>query len=221
MEMLSAAVERGADLSMIEKLMALEERWSRNRARSAFDAAISDAKAEIPIIGLNRTGHNGKRYADFAAFAAAVDPILSKHGLSYRFRATQTDSLITVACILSHRDGHSEENTLSGPADTTGSKNAIQSIGSTLTYLQRYSLKQALGLAAGEDDDGKASGLVTISDDQAAALRELAEQAEADLASFCQFMGVESIPAIAAKDYAKADQALRAKLKAKAKAAGK
>ena len=86
-----------------------------------------------------------------------VDPIITSHGLSYRFRTQQNDK-INVTCILSHKAGHYEETTLSGPADATGSKNAIQAIGSTLTYLQRYSLVQALGLAAANDDDGKSSG---------------------------------------------------------------
>jgi hypothetical protein len=86
-----------------------------------------------------------------------VDPIIGKHGLSYRFRTTQTDK-ISVTCILSHKAGHSEETRLPAPPTPSGNKNAIQAIGSTLTYLQRYSLVQMLGLAAANDDDGKAAG---------------------------------------------------------------
>lgn len=159
--MLNAALERGADVVTMEKLMALHERWEASQARKAFDAAIAEAKAEIEPVVRNATGHNNKRYADFAAIARAVDPIISRHGLSYRFRTNQTDR-ISVTCILSHRDGHSEETTLSGPPDASGSKNAIQAIGSTLTYLQRYSLVQALGLAAANDDDGRSAGKVDV-----------------------------------------------------------
>ena len=36
--------------------------------------------------------------------------------------------------------------------DTSGNKNSIQSIGSTRTYLQRYTLIGALGLSTAEDD---------------------------------------------------------------------
>jgi hypothetical protein len=155
MDMLNRAVSSGASLDMVEKLMTLQERWEGNQARKAFDEAIAAAKAQIPPIERNATGHNNKRYANFAAIATVVDPILSQHGLSYRFRTTQTDK-ISVTCILSHKAGHSEETTLAGPADSSGNKNAIQAIGSTLTYLQRYSLVQMLGLAAAADDDGKA-----------------------------------------------------------------
>src|SRR5690606_8392781 len=120
----------------------------------AFDAAIASAKAEIPAVAKNAKGHNNKAYANFAAYAAVVDPVLGKWGLSYRFRTEQTDR-ITVTCVLTHKDGHAEENSLSGPPDGSGSKNAIQAIGSTLTYLQRYTLVQALGLSAADDDDGQ------------------------------------------------------------------
>lgn len=153
MDMLDRAIASGAGIDVLTKLMDLQERWERNQSRRAFDAAIAAAKAELPIVLKASTGHNNKRYADFATYARAIDPVITRHGLSYRFR-TKQDDRIHVTCVLSHRDGHSEENTLAGPADTSGSKNAIQAIGSTLTYLQRYSLVQALGLAASEDDDG-------------------------------------------------------------------
>lgn len=201
MEMLDRAVAANATPDTLEKLMALQERWENNQARRAFDEAIAEAKAEMPPIVRTATGHNSKKYADFAAIARVVDPIISKHGLSYRFRSKQ-DERINVTCILSHRLGHSEETTLSGPPDTTGSKNAIQSIGSTLTYLQRYSLIQALGLAAADDDDGRASGgEVKISEEQAAKLIEALEAKGADRAKFLKWAKVSRFEDINAAYY--------------------
>jgi hypothetical protein len=214
MDMLSHAVERGADLDMIEKLMNLQERWEASQARKAFDEAISAAKADIPPIERTGKGHNDKRYATFAAIAKVVDPIISQHGLSYRFRTTQGDR-ISVTCILSHKSGHFEETTLSGPPDASGSKNAIQAIGSTLTYLQRYSLVQMLGLAAADDDDGKAThGGATITEDQAADLVALADDVGADRAKFCKYFKVESFSALPASRFQAAVDALNAKRKA-------
>lgn len=198
MDMLNRAVTSGADIDMIEKLMSLQERWETSQARKAFDEAVSAAKRDIPPITRNATGHNAKKYADFAAIAKVVDPIIGQHGLSYRFRTTQTDK-ISVTCILSHKAGHSEETTLCGPADTTGNKNAIQAIGSTLTYLQRYSLVQMLGLAAAADDDGKAGGSgVTITQKQADDLIDLIEVKGADRKAFLRWAKqerFEDIPA--------------------------
>jgi hypothetical protein len=209
MDMIERAVSSGAGIDTIEKLMGLQERWEKNQARKAFDAAVADAKAEIKPVARNAKGHNSKKYADFAAIATAVDPILSKHGLSYRFRSSQGDR-INVTCVLSHKLGHAEETTLAGPPDTSGNKNAIQAIGSTLTYLQRYSLMQALGLAAANDDDGKSAGGV-ITDEQVGALRSLISATKSDIDKFLKWAGVESLPDLPAAKFEAAKAMLEAK----------
>lgn len=200
LEMLDRALSSNADPDTLAKLMALQERWQANQARMAFDEAISNAKAEIKPVIRNAKGHNDKRYADFAAIASAVDPIITKFGLSYRFKTQQSDR-ISVTCVLSHKEGHFEETTLAGPPDTSGSKNAIQAIGSTLTYLQRYTLVQALGLAATNDDDGRSSEMkadtATITEAQASVIRDLIGQAELEIDQFCQHWKIEAIPDIA------------------------
>lgn len=210
MSLLESAVAAG-NIELAEKLMSLQDRWEANHARKAFDEAISAAKAKIPPIERNATGHNSKRYANFAAIAKVVDPILSEFGLSYRFRTAQADR-ISVTCILSHKAGHSEETTLSGPADKSGNKNDIQAIGSTLSYLQRYSLVQMLGLAAADDDDGKAGGNGgTISEDQAAELIALADEVGADKRAFCEYFKIDGIAMMPAKDFERAKIALNKK----------
>lgn len=203
MEMLNNALTKGASVEMLEKLLTLQEKWESGQARRAFDAALSAAKAEIPVILKNASGHNNKRYADFAAIARVVDPIISKHGLSYRFR-TRQDDRIHVTCVLSHEAGHSEENTLAGPADSSGSKNAIQAIGSTLTYLQRYSLTQALGLAASEDDDGRTANvrsIETITEAQVIKVRDALLSQERDERRFLEYIKFDRLEDITVDYY--------------------
>lgn len=210
-DMLSMAVERGASIDVMSKLMDLRERWEAGQARKAFDEAVAAAKAQIPAIVKNREGHNNKRYADFAAIAKVVDPIISQFGLTYRFRTTQTDR-INVTCVLSHKGGHAEENTLAGPADTTGNKNAIQAIGSTLTYLQRYTLVQALGLSASEDDDGRSGNMgASVSEDQIGELVELMDSVSADKAAFLRFFKIDALADLPADKFGKAVAMLNAK----------
>ena len=165
-DLLQRAVTSGADIEVLEKLMGLQERWEANQARKAFDDAMASAKAEIPVILKSRevdfTSNKGRthyRYEDLAEIARTVDPVLGKFGLSYRFRtAALSPDTIAVTCRVSHRDGYSDETTLPGTHDTSGNKNSIQALGSAVTYLQRYTLKAALGLAASDDDDGQAGG---------------------------------------------------------------
>jgi hypothetical protein len=215
MAMIERAVASGAGIDTIEKLMGLQERWESNQARKAFNEAVSEAKARVRPVVRNKTGHNSKKYADFAAIASAVDPILADLGLSYRFRTEQGER-INVTCILSHRDGHQETTTLSGPADTSGNKNAIQAIGSTLTYLQRYSLVQMLGLAASDDDDGRTGGIgTTINDQQVSTIQQLIIESGANVAAFLSYMKAESVSDIPANKYAEAVSMLEQKKRAR------
>lgn len=218
MQMLNAAIERGANMDVLEKLMTLHERWEANQARKAFDEAMASAKAEIPPIFKNRTvdftstkGRTHYKHEDLAEIARTVNPILGKYGLSYRFRTSaEVNQPVCVTCIVSHRLGYYEENTLHGPRDESGNKNSIQAIGSTLTYLQRMTLKAALGLAATEDDDGRRiemkdgepDPLATISEEQQAEIKQLIEETGSDLGKFLGFAKAEFVGDILAKDFA-------------------
>jgi hypothetical protein len=208
MDMLDQAVSRGADIGVLEKLMGLQERWEANQARKAFDAAMADAKAKIPPILKNRKvdftsqkGRTNYRHEDLGEIAKTVDPILAEFGLSYRFNTETAGGTVSVTCIVSHRDGHSERNTLSGAHDQSGNKNSIQAVGSTITYLQRYTLKAALGLAASNDDDGaktepRVEDTSAITEAQASVIRELVEKSKLEIEQFCGHWKVEAIPDI-------------------------
>lgn len=220
MDMLNKAVAQGADINVLEKLMGLQERWEANQARKSFDEAMAAAKAEIPTIAKNREvdfqsskGRTNYRHEDLAEIARTVDPILSRHGLSYRFRVTSNVSEpVTVTCILSHRAGHSEETTLSAGRDDSGNKNNIQAVGSAITYLQRYTLKAALGLAAASDDDGHASEMPDyVNGDQLAKIIDLAESVGADKEKFCRYLKVGSLAEIPAGKFDHAVKLLEAK----------
>ena len=222
MAMLSQAIDRGASMEMLEKLMALQERWEASQARKAFDAALASAKAEIPVIVKNRLvdfptdggrSRTSYRHEDLGEIARTVDPILAKHGLSYRFRTTsEINQPIVVSCIVAHRDGHSETNTLTAGRDDSGKKNLIQQMGSTITYLQRYTLKAALGLAAAADDDGRASESPDlISDEEAERVQTLIVETKANVSAFLRTFGVESVADLSKKDAGRALDMLEAK----------
>ena len=109
--------------------------------------------------------------------------------------------------------GHSESTTLEAAADQSGGKNAIQAIGSTVTYLERYTLLALTGLATHEDDDGAGSEAEYINEEQMMTINEFIESTKADFAKFKKYMGVDEIDKILAPDYKKAIAALKAKEK--------
>jgi hypothetical protein len=164
MGILARAVADGnASFEVLERLMALQERWEANEARKAFEAAMAKASAEMPTLSKNREvafdargggTRTAYKHEDLAEVVGVVAPVLGRHGLSHRFELTSEPNKITVTCVISHALGHATRNALTAGADTSGNKNAIQAIGSTITYLSRYALKASLGLAAAHDDDG-------------------------------------------------------------------
>ena len=161
--MLERAVISGADVAVLERLMALSERWQANQAQRAFAEALSAARGDMPAIIKTKTvdftskgGRTHYRYEDLSEMIEQVAPVLARHGLSFRWRTdSETPGYIKVTFILSHGAGHIEETALSGPYDVSGNKNPIQAIGSVTSYLQRYTFKAGVGLAAGVDDDGR------------------------------------------------------------------
>ena len=227
MDMMERAISTGAGIEVLTQLMALNERYEASQARKAFDEAMAAAKAEIPIISKSRTvdftsskGRTHYRYEDLAEVARTVSPILSRYGLSYRFRTTSLpNEPVTVTCIVSHRMGYSEENTLTAGRDDSGNKNSIQAVGSTLTYLQRMTLKAALGLAASEDDDGRSSESADPPDlvnmEQRDALLALIEETGTSSDAFCRYYKIEAVADLPEVKFNDAKRALENKRAAK------
>lgn len=158
-------LDPNADIEKLERMLAMKERLDAQNAKVQFATALSQARAEIPPIIKDATvdftsqkGRTHYRHETLAGIAKQIDPILSKHGLSYRYRTSQDGGQVVVTCIISHSAGYSEETSLAGGADQSGNKNNFQAVGSAVTYLQRYTLKAALGLSAEVDDDAQSVG---------------------------------------------------------------
>ena len=158
MSLIQLAIGQNADIDKLSKLLDLQIRFEENEAKKAFVAAMNAFKADPPeIVKNHRVAYQQVAYthATLDHVCDAVTEGLSKHGISHRWKVEQQGGTIRVSCILTHQLGHSEETTLEGSPDASGSKNAIQAIGSTVTYLERYTLLAATGLAAKNgDNDG-------------------------------------------------------------------
>lgn len=174
MELLDRACSAGQPLEYLRELITLKERVDQHeeeqRKRAAivaFNVAMNSAKIELPatIAKKQSTEFESRRTGTTTTYAyegledilAVVVPVLAKHGLRHRYDIAQGQDGMTVTCFIVHDQGHHEEVTMRGPRDDSGSKNYLQSMGSTMTYLQRYTLKALLGLAGAKDDDAHAS----------------------------------------------------------------
>lgn len=151
------ATDPNCDLDKMERLLNMQERVMAKQSEQAFNAAMAAMQAEIPSIAERGTGHNIK-YATLEDIVDTVRPIMHKYGFAVSFRVAQAAPQITVTGVLMHKDGHREETSMMLAADTSGSKNAVQAIGSSVSYGKRYVLSALLNIATrGEDDNGYAA----------------------------------------------------------------
>lgn len=215
-EKLLAMIERvstmpDANIQNLERLYGLFEKMKADEAKRAFTAAFNEMKPKLPVI--NRKGRieirekvDGKctgdvqqstGYARWEDIDEAITPILHDHGFTLSFRSgSSPEGKIIVTAVLDHVGGH-RETTDTPPLmhDSTGSKNAVQAVGSSLSYGKRISATLLLNIRTkGEDDDGKsADAMLPLTDEQAKKLNADLEAAKADKQLFCEYFGIEGV----------------------------
>lgn len=209
----------------MERLLLMQERILDRQAKASYTQAMVTMKPKLPVI--DRKGkieirdkidknkiNQSTPYALWEDIDEGITPILSEHGFALTFRSgVAQDGKITVTGVLSHRDGHSEETTITLPHDSTGSKNAVQAVGSSTSYGKRYTATLLLNLRTkGEDDDGKAAaGPPKVTDDEAKLLEDKIRATGANLAKFLLFFGIEALADLPSARYDEADAMLRKK----------
>ncbi len=145
------AVQQLSD--QIASLKKADSKPHRSQELKDLFTALSKAQAEMETAELSSENPFFKtRYADLAAIVKASRPALTKHGLSI------------IQQIITHEDGQTMLHTML--CHTTGQwvesrvrivppKNDVQSIGSYITYLRRYSIAAICGIVSSDDDDGQ------------------------------------------------------------------
>ena len=123
-------------------------------------AALVSAQAEFPTVTKTKVarvptkggGEYAYRYADLPDVLAAVQPVLTKHGLAViGFPDTTAEGgKPALTTRLVHISGQWIEATV----ELFLSQETPQGQGSAITYARRYGLCGALNIAADEDDDG-------------------------------------------------------------------
>ena len=161
-QLVALALEQKADPETLERLLALQERWQAGQARMAYVAAMAAFKAEVPSILPKDTkvdfstskGRTRYSFASLGSIIGRITEALARNGLSLSWQTDQGEGTrISVTCHVTHVEGHRESVTLVGPPDDWGGKNCFQMIGSTVSYLERYTLLAALGLSTSDQHD--------------------------------------------------------------------
>ena len=217
MDLISRAQQSNASIEQMQQLFDLQLRFEANEGRKAYNDAMSNFREECPTINRGRSvEHNKTKFAGLAESIEAIRPFLSKYGLSHQWKTKQEGANITVECTVTHRMGHSESTSLAASPDKSGGKNDIQAIGSTVSYLERYTLYAILGLSSREmDDDGKGAGkkqeVELITEQQATDMLALIENVGADVGKFCTYYKINAVTDLPASKYKQAVDGLEKK----------
>lgn len=176
-DLLRIAMESGdKDIDRLERLMAMDLRYrelqevDRQRAaKLAFDAAFAKFRGENIIIPKTKHVDRGSggsfMQAEYDQACLRLSPALAKHGFSFRHKMTfnskrqMIDGVevdvpwVWVVCLLTHKDGYTDELELEGPPGDTKANTDVQNMQVTASFFKRQSLLAITGTATGGEDD--------------------------------------------------------------------
>ncbi len=117
--------------------------------------ALVKAQAEMPAAKFNATNPFFKsKYADLGSVIETARPVLAKHGLAILQPVVSSgNGRIGIRTMVIHESGEFISSDVYIPVLDEKGKSLVQSAGSIISYLRRYSLSSTLGIYADEDTD--------------------------------------------------------------------
>ena len=219
------AIDKGVDVAVLERLVALQERVTDRDAQLQLNQALAAFQADCPPIYKGRTANIvsktkgtkfSYRYAPLDDIVRHIRPHLERHGLSYTWDSSVSDKLMHCKAIVRHVAGASLSASFSCPSDGSERMSAAQSAGAALTYARRQALVQALGLTtADEDTDGGAEpeSVEPVSEFQLREVQELYDSVKlkVDFPKFLAFFEIEKMADLPAARFVEAKAMLERK----------
>jgi len=160
------AIEKGATVETIERLLAVRRELKAEQSKEAFDRALSAFQAECPVIikqkGVpDRSGNTAYKYSPLEDIIAQIKPFLQKHGFNFTLDTdlSSEQGWVIAICKVTHCAGHCEPSRAKFPLGTkTQIMSDTQVYAAALTFASRRALCNAFGIVvAGEDSDGRTS----------------------------------------------------------------
>jgi len=221
---LQFAADKGLDIDKLAALLEIQERWDAIQAKKAYTKAMAGFKADPPYIFKDKKvafeakgGKASYSHASLGNITHIINESLAAHGLSAGWKTDQDSGVIKVTCTITHELGHSESSTLMASPDNSGAKNSIQAVGSTITYLERYTLLALTGLATHDQDDDGRGGV--ISPEELELLQQEMKAAGADEKLFLKWAKVPALKNMPTTLFGQAMRKLKKKQQQKANSA--
>lgn len=148
-------IMQSADVDTVERLMVLRRELMADEARKAYQRDFAALQSVLPAVQRKgksdfQTKKHGRvmfSYSHIDDLTKALQPFMQQYGFSFAFQQKEWNGQVAVACVVMHYEGHRERFAMSAPIDTSGCKNVLQAIASTITYLKRITFKSAFGIS--------------------------------------------------------------------------
>jgi len=229
-EIMMQAVRNGLgkeQLEVLERMLELDIKVKAQQAKEAFFSAMARFHKNKPAVKKDKYNKFfDSHYTSLENLLNTFSGPLAEEGLSLSFPAPQqTETSMTVTCRVNHELGHHEDFSISGPVDVAAvgkqsgqrSRNPLQDVKSTFTYLRSASVEAALGVAgtnATSDDDGNnAQNGEPLNDQQFSDIKALITEVGANEDAFCKYLKIESIDKMPESLYERAVKELMRKRK--------
>ena len=163
--LMSEAIKNNASVETIERLLKMRRDLKAEYAKEQFDTAMANFQMDCPIVKKTKSvplkgGGLAYKYAPIESIVSQVKKYLKKQGFSYMVKTETKGKEVIAVCIAKHKDGHSEESSMTVPLGTkTQVMSDTQVVAAALTFAKRYAFCNAFGILTGDgDDDGKSYG---------------------------------------------------------------
>ena len=223
----NAAADPRVDTEKMRALLDMQKELMREEARIAAIQSFNEMQGELPVIGMDGRividGKSGKRgqstpYATYANICDTVKPVLARHGWSLWDEPDMADDGRVVMVVhLDHVRGEQRKARVSLPMETSGSKNNVQGVGSSLSYARRYGAIMLLNLTSRAKEDQDFDGApppidgdgpeAFIDASQLKALNAAIEECKVGVQRFCEHYAIDKLESLPAGRYTEAMRA--------------
>lgn len=191
------------DVVKIQQLLDMQERIMSKQAEIDFNNAMAKLQEEMPVIkqsaSINHSGRMIAKYAKYEDIDRMIRPIYVKNGFSLSYDSVYNGNVVEYRGTVHHVSGHSQNATIVLPSDSSGSKNQVQAMGSTLTYAKRYLITMLLNIiTTNEDDDGASvqGKIIPITSDQEKKIEDLMKKNDVPNKQVVDYFNVKAISAM-------------------------
>jgi hypothetical protein len=210
----------------LEAVLKMRRELIAEEQKEAFQAAFARMQADLPQVPKNgvvelvsKTGQVFGRYnfAKWEDMDAVLRPILTQHGFALTFRSEDKDGRLQVTGELMH-SGFSMICSINLPPDLGPGRNALQAVGSALSYGKRYVTELLCNIVRkGDDDDANSATDHVITKGEANQMADMLKKSKSDLKKFLSTMVpyAASLEEIRASDYVRCVNAINLKLSRK------